>query len=255
MESSDQEFYFDEKSDIFYTKKGGQSYEDFFRNLEPIHKDWSFHKVNDVEVTISKNSKKIKFIKNGETKNIFVVNSYQVAFLLKKIKYYDYKIDGKLITETNFDDSLNFSEITYIENLLTENDFIKANENIENKNQIFLDDLSLIYSDYQKFKIKSEFIKTDEITEFINKLKILNNQKRFIPICGPKLIGKTTSLLYYLKNNAARKYFYINLSHCKKLLTDGDKKSLCLCICKELFNCLKFNDVNKFYNIIYEMHY
>lgn len=255
MESSDQEFYFDEESNTFYTKKGGESYESFFKKLKPMKNDWSFHKVNDVEVTFSKNSKNIKFTKNGETKNIFVVNSYQVAFLIKKFKYNDYKIDGKFITETNFDDCLNFSEITYLENLLTKDDFNKAKENIENKNPIFLDDLSLIYSDYQKFKKNSEFIMTNEIAEFFEKLKLLNKQKRFIPICGPKSIGKTTSLLYYLKNYAARKYFYINLSYCKRLLADGDKKNLCLCICKELFNCLKFEDVNKLYNSLYEMNY
>ena len=255
MESSDKEFYFDEENDTFYTVKGGESYEDFFKKLKPMKKDWSFHKVNDVEVTFSKNSKNIKFTKNGETKNIFVVNSYQVSFLLKKFKYNDYKIDGKLITETNFDDSLNFSEITYLENLLTKVEFNKAKENIENKNPIFLDDLSLIYSDYQKFKKNSEFIITNEVNEFIEKLKLLNKSKRFIPICGPKSIGKTTSLLYYLKNYAALKYFYINLSYCKKLLVNGDKKNLCLCICKELFNCLKFEDVNKFYNSLYEMNY
>ena len=134
---------------------------------------------------------------------------------------------------------MNFSEITYLENLLTKVEFNKAKENIENKNPIFLDDLSLIYSDYQKFKKNSEFIITNEVNEFIEKLKLLNKSKRFIPICGPKSIGKTTSLLYYLKNYAALKYFYINLSYCKKLLVNGDKKNLCLCICKELFILLR----------------
>ena len=70
-----------------------------------------------------------------------------------------------------------------------------------------------MYYDYQKVKVKSEFILTEERKQFFKKLYDLNQTKRFIPICGPKYIGKTTSLLYYLKVYARMKYFYINLKH------------------------------------------
>lgn len=255
MEISDDEFYFDEETEKFYTFKGGKSYEDFFKELGPIKYDYSFQKVNNVNVTFSKNSKYIKFTKDGKSKNIFVVNSYQVNFLLNKFNYKDYKVDGKNMEEINIDDNLDFSEIIFLENLLTKDDYNKAKENIKEKMPILLDDLSLIYYDYQKYKEKSEFILTKERTDFFERLKVLNKKKKFIPICGPKSIGKTTSLLYYLKMNAMCKYFYINLSYCKNLLVSGNKKKLCLCICKELFNCLKFNDVNNFYNSLYEKNF
>ena len=255
MENSDAEFFFDEEKDTFYITKGGKSYEDFFKELGPMKSDYTFQEINNISVTFSKNSKYIKFSKNGESKNIFVVNSYQVNFLLNKFKYNDYKVDGKSKEEININDNLNFSEITYLENLLSKDDYDKANKNIEDKNPILLDDLSLIYYDYQKYKEKSEFILTQERKDFFKKLKNLNDEKKFIPLCGPKSIGKTTSLLYYLKMKTMRKYFYINLSYCKNLLVSGNKKKLCLCICKELFNCLKFNEVNNFYNSLYKENY
>ena len=253
----DSHFYFDEKENKFYSSQGGQSYEDIFKSLEQIEEDYIFQQVDEVFVTFSKNSKKINFIKGQETKEIFIVNANQVLFLLKKFNYRHYLIDGKNSKEININDNLNFREIKYLENLLFQNEYDKANENMKEKEKILLENLSLIYYDYQKikFNIKSEFILTDERKKFFQKLYELNQTKRFIPICGPKYIGKTTSLFYYLKVYARRKYFYINLKHCQKLISSGKKEELLLCICKELFNCMTFEDVQIFYETFIEKIY
>ena len=253
----DDHFYFDEKENKFYFSKGGKSYEDIFKDLQKIHGDNFFQQVDDVFVTFSKNSKKIKFIKEDKTTEIFVVNANQVLFLLKKFNYKHYLIHGKNAKDININDNLNFQEIKYLENLLFQNDYDKANENIKEKEKIILDDLSLIYYDYQKVesKINAEFILTEERNNFFEKLYQLNQTRRFIPICGPKYIGKTTSLLYYLKVYARWKYFYINLKHCQKLISLGKKEELLLCISKELFNCMKFEDIIIFYRTLNEKNY
>jgi hypothetical protein len=252
---NDDHFYFDEKEEKFYIEKNGQSYEDFVKKIKnPIQDEWGLEKLDGNFVTISKNCKEIKFKKEGEkTKNIFVVNIHQVNYLIDKFKYKHYKIDGKLYLERNINDSLNFNEIENLPNLLFKEDYEKAIENISLKSKVLLDDLSLMYFNYQKFDDhRSEFILSDERKELFKKLTNLINIKRFIPLCGPKSIGKTTSLLYYLKMKAPGKYFYINLSYCKKLLNDGKKELLCLCICKELFNCMKFEDIIPLYTDLYE---
>jgi len=221
----DSHFYFDENVNKFYSNKEGISYEDIFHNLEPINRDFILHIVDNVPVTFSKNSKIIKFIEGEKTKEIFVVNANQVFFLLKKFKYEHYEIDGKNSNEININDKLKFVEIKYFNHLLFQVDFNKANENIQEKEKILLENLSLMYYDYQKVKIKSEFILTEERKRFFKKLNELNQTRRFIPICGPKYIGKTTSILYYLKVYARMKYFYINLKYCQKLILSGKKKN------------------------------
>ena len=246
----DNEFYYNEENNNFYTSKEGISYEEVFNSIENIDSNWIYHRINGKYVTISKNSKIIYFIKGEEIKSIFIVNSYQVLFLLDKFGFKYYKIDGKDSKEINIDDNLNFNEIKYLDNLLFETDFEKANENIKEKQIVLLENLSLMYYDYQKIKEKSEFILTEQRQKFFEKLNNLNKERKFIPICGPKFIGKTTSLLYYLKRYARFKYFYINLNYCKKLLSEGEKEKLYLCICKELFNCMPFEEILKIYDFI-----
>ena len=253
----DNHFYFDEKENKFYSSQKGQSYEDIFKSIPKIEGNFIFQKVDNVLVTFSKNSKKIKFINKEKITEIFVVNANQVLYLLKKLKFKHYLIDGKNSKEININDNLNFQEIKYLENLLFPNDYDKANENISSKEKILLENLSLIYFDYQKIKSnkESEFIMTKERENFFEELFALNQTRRFIPICGPKSIGKTTSLLYYLKVYARTKYFYINLKHCQKLILSGKKEELNLCICKELFNCMQFEDVTLFYKTLDEKNY
>ena len=252
---NDKIFYFDEKEQIFYTEKDGPSFKSLFESLKPINKEWEYRQINDIPVTISKNNKEIKFIKAGEQeKKIFVVNVCQVFFLLNKFKFSHYKVDGAYPHKI-IDDKLNFSEIEYFQNLLFKADYVKTKEDISKKDKILLEDLSLMYYDYLKYQNLGEFTLSEERKDFFNNLTKLSMERQFIPICGPKYIGKTTSLLYYLKTNMMGKYFYMNLSYCKKLLLKGEKERLYLCICKELFNCMNFEDVNRFYSSLDDITY
>lgn len=254
---NDDHFYFDENENKFYSSKGGKSYEDIFNDIKEIKEEQTYYKVENVLVTFSKNSKKIKLIGKEKTTEIFVVNANQVLFLLNHFNYKHYLIDGKNPREININDNLNFQEIKWLDNLLFQNDYDKANEIIQKNEKILLEQLSLLYYDYQKIKSNknAEFILTNERKNFFEKLYKLNQTRRFIPICGPKSIGKTTSLLYYLKIYARMKYFYINLKYCQKLISQGKKEEFLLCICKELFNCMKFDDVVFLYKTLNEKNY
>ena len=90
-----------------------------------------------------------------------------MLFLLRKFNFKYFLIDGKY-KEININDNLNFQEIKYLENLLFQKDYDKANEDIKLKEKILLENLSLIYYDYQKVKtkFKKEFIMTEERKNF-----------------------------------------------------------------------------------------
>ena len=96
---NDSQFYFDEINNIFYINEGGPSYKEIFDNLKPLKEDWIFYEKDTVPVTLSKNSKDISFIKDGNEKKIFITNAYQVLFLLNKFNFDHYKVDGKNMGE------------------------------------------------------------------------------------------------------------------------------------------------------------
>ena len=61
--------------------------------------------------------------------------------------------------------------------------------------------MSIVYDKYQKYELLPDnFVLTKERIEFFNTLKELLDINNLISICGPKSIGKTTSLLYFKKN-------------------------------------------------------
>ena len=67
------EFYYDEKQEKFYIQKNGQSFEDFINQLKkPIQGESRLEKINNAFVKISKNSKKIKFLKKVKNKEIYL---------------------------------------------------------------------------------------------------------------------------------------------------------------------------------------
>ena len=179
---------------------------------------------------------------------------------MKLSKFKRYKIKNKDNDTDNIilNDDLDFDEIIYLENLLKKEDFDKVKIIISNNSRVPLDMLSLSFYDYQKnrfSRINGEFEMTNEREEFFYKLKYLLKHTHFIPICGPKSIGKTITLLYFLKKYYLNGYFYINLSHCKKLFDKNEYEELYLCICKELYNCISFKEVNNFYRYVSEKNY
>ena len=258
MES--QNFIFNKNENKFYLPgKEKVSYEDLFKTLK-IDEEFQIFKIGDKNIKFSKNSKFIRFKGNNYDENIFICNKKQIIYILNLFKFKRYKIKNKDNYTDNIilNDDLDFDEIIYLENLLKKEDFDKVKIIISNNSRVPLDMLSLSFYDYQKnrfSRINGEFEMTNEREEFFYKLKYLLKHTHFIPICGPKSIGKTITLLYFLKKYYLNGYFYINLSHCKKLFDKNEYEELYLCICKELYNCISFKEVNNFYRYVSEKNY
>ena len=251
-------FHFDEAKKQFYLPNQKTSFQEFFNEQKKKsvnnRLENNIFDINKTKVFISNNSKIITFIDFKENYEVFICCKEQVLFFLEKFNFDKFVVlkNGKEVGK--IPNSLDFDTIKRVENYLKEEDFNKANELIKDSD-IPLNKLSLLYENYQKFSVLSKkFRLTSERKEFFNKLEKLIDNNNLIYICGPKSIGKTTSLLYYLKKYTMR-HFYINLSYLKTLFQPKDKNELCLAICKELYNCLNFEDVKDAYAFLNEKQY
>lgn len=247
-------FYFDENKEQFYLPNKETTFQDYFNQQKSKELKENIYCQNETKYCVSNNSKFIKFIDFKNTHNIFICSKEQVLFLLEKFGFDKFIVLKSGIEVDHIKNSLDFDTIQRVENYLKKAEFEKANKAI-NDSIIRLDDLSLLYEKYQKFNILSKnFHMTKEREEFFKKLKALIGNNNIVYISGPKYIGKTTSLLYYLKNNVVR-YFYINLSYIKKLFESKNKSELNLSISKELYSCLDFEEVKLVYSYLNQKEY
>ena len=248
------EFFFDEKENKFYLPDKSKTYESFYQekkdNKEELKKVITYKE--NYKLYLSENSKLMKFISKEKQNDIFISNAGQLAFLIGHYGFKKYILlkNGVQTNKTLY--SLDFDTIKEVDNYLNEEEYKKVNRPLNNYSNIPLKSLSILYNKYQKYYISTndnEFILTNERKTFFDKLKDLLRETNFVSICGPKSIGKTTSLLYfqqvYITNS-----LYINLSYCKKLYEYKNKEELYLVICRELFNCLTFEEVNEVYQFL-----
>ena len=248
------EFFFDEKENKFYLPDKSKTYESFYQekkdNKEELKKVITYKE--NYKLYLSQNSKLMKFISKEKQNDIFISNAGQLAFLIGHYGFKKYILlkNGVQTNKTLY--SLDFDTIKEVDNYLNEEEYKKVNRPLNNYSNIPLKSLSILYNKYQKYYISTndnEFILTNERKTFFDKLKDLLRETNFVSICGPKSIGKTTSLLYFQKIYITNS-LYINLSYCKKLYEYKNKEELNLVICRELFNCLTFEEVNEVYQFL-----
>ena len=240
-------FIYDEKEEVFYLPDKEITFQDFFNKQIKSNLGRNIKYKDKYLVNLSKNSKIITFEDFDKVHKIFITSEIQVSYLLRFFRFDKYIILNNGIEVETITLSLEFNVIKRVKNHLKKDDYIKANEILKNSN-IPLKLLSISYDKYQKYdSLSDNFELTDERVEFFGTLKKLLSKKNFVAICGPKSIGKTTSLLYFKKEYLPSS-FYINLSYCTKLFESKKMEELYLTICKELFNCLNFDEVNEVYN-------
>ena len=247
-------FIFNSEEKKFYLPGNKITYENFFKKLEKSKLGCNIKYDKIYKINISENSKEIEFKDFDKTHKIFITNEDQVLFLVRYFCFEKYEILKNGNKVNIISSSLDFDTVKRIKNYLNNDEYIKANEELEDTN-ISLNSLSLLYDKYQKYEaLSDEFILTKERIDFFATLKSLINEKSFIPICGPKSIGKTTSLLYFKKKYLGNS-LYINLSYCKSLYEQEKFEELLLTISKELFSCFDFEEVNKIYSFFEKKTY
>ena len=279
MKVIDKKFKFDEKTFKFYLSYENKTFEELYNykiydkeetsNIKEISKNvengytYKLIEYNNFLYSFS-NPHKIKFIfPDGNTQEIYISNVDQIFFLVQKYNstYLVQKTNSEEFEEERLQKNIPYKSIKLYKFKIEENMFNKSNTFIENYVELQPLDLSLYYNEYIDFYgfINNKhkfFIFSKERKEFFKFLsdEIKNNNK-FICICGPEGIGKSTSILAFCRMNLSDYYyFYFNVKILNKFLNKKDKiKDI---IIKELFHCLDYElikvNIEKIDNIIKE---
>jgi hypothetical protein len=192
-------------------------------------------------------------------KEIFVANINQFTFLNNKFGF-GFKI-------TISDDNINYSSglvisecfkakyIKYVNAVIDKEDFICSTKYVSNKDSLGLNDLSINYKYYlensnlvdddNNFFIKSE--KRKEFFELLN--KYIKNKDKLLALCGLEGIGKTASILGYLKK-CKLSYYYFNVKAIDKLLSSNQNKEVIKVLLTETYNFIEFSSAQEYYNLI-----
>ena len=156
----------------------------------------------------------IKFIfPDGVEKEIFIPRNKCIFELIETYKNYKYlvKMNGrKDFEETKIRINDEYSEIKFLPFLINKDDYMKTYTIIDlESNQESLSILSPVFDLYFENKIitqsNSTFKYSDERKQFFEFLEKEIDEKQLIPLCGPKGIGKTISILAFFRQ---RKYNY-----------------------------------------------
>ena len=278
--SINREFFYDEKNYCFLLKEKGISFEKLYdkakssqlkkeTELQKTAKTDNCHDSNNL--TIQNNTKKDNIIKyiyenkiyyfnnphfieftfpNKEVKSIFISDFVHLIFLLKGYKDYNkyYYKENNIEPDINIfpESDIPYNKIEIKEKIPDKQSYEFANKKVDISN-IYCEDLSLNYKKYFENyeyidKKKPYFEYSSERKEFFqyleNELKINN----FIGLCGPKGIGKTTSILAFCRIKSYS-YFYFNI---KTIIKNFDNKSKVLeIIANEFVHCIGENDISE----------
>ena len=198
----------------------------------------------------------IKFtFPDSTSKEIFIANNmniFKIIDLYPNCKYYVKKDNEKIFKDESINMLEKYVEIKIVKYTeINEREYKETKIEITLSNQTSLLEISSIYDEYLENKniIKTDpkFKITDERTDFFIFLENeIKNNNKFIPLCGPEGIGKTTSILAFFKENKANYfYYYVNIKKIYECLENRDIKCLKKIIINELYNSIAKFDILK----------
>ena len=195
----------------------------------------------------------------GEKKEIFLANMSQLLFINKKVgREYREEISDDGINYSKSDDNFKSYESKYIKYVISdinEEDYEKSIAYISSNENLGLKYLSLNYKYYLENSNlvnnpKEFFLNTDERKDFFKFLndKIVSN--KYLALCGLEGIGKTASILAYLKYYSLNSYFYFNVKAIEKLLLNNQIEEIRKILLTEAYHCIEFIQAREYYDMI-----
>ena len=241
--------YFDKSSYKFYEVDTKEELETIYNKSEKIEIENAIYIKKEEIYYICPNARYITFIfPSGLKQSIFISDAAQISKIREL--YPDTKFFMKLEGKDSFVEMKDLVNRKYLEIKIegifqNDNEYKEAN-NIIIQSKLTLKNLSIVSKDYLYIPESLEDIKfdlTNERKEFFQYLKNEINNNNFIPICGPESIGKTSTILgYFSLNRDKYEYLYTNLKTLDKY--KGDEIKIQELIVKELFHCLRLEDIN-----------
>ena len=242
---------FNKKDYTFLTHSGT-----LFENLYNNNKDKIIRDENNNElinenncIYYFKNPHKIKIsFLDGTQKDIFFANINQLYMINIDIQNNikeNFRIEikdknNKYVKSMNISQCYESNDIKYVNDIIDEDDFDLATKYKKINEGLTLQDLSLNYQYYledsnfidNKINYFSNTEERKNFFEFLN--KELKNQT-LLAICGLEGIGKTASILAYLKYYETS-YFYFNIKTINKLLEKKDKNQIINILQREMYH-------------------
>ena len=256
--------YYDKENHKFMLSSTSKlSFEDLYNGKNEKSKDEKNHEfINETDIKDIKyfydNPHNITFsFPNNESHEIYIANTRQFLLIIKEItKGKELDIiksdDGKNFYQSD-DISLNYASkyIKYKISSINEEEYNNSNSYVNVKGPLSLKDLSLYYDYYVDnannfYSISKE---REEFFEFLDS-KLLEN--KYLPLCGLEGIGKTTSILAYLKCSM-KTYFYFNLKTINNLLESNEISKLRDILLKEMYHFIEFDEARDYYDFLNEI--
>ena len=262
--------YYDKENHKFMLSSTSKlSFEDLYNGKNEKSKDEKNHEfINETDIKDIKyfydNPHNITFsFPNNESHEIYIANTRQFLLIIKEItKGKELDIiksdDGKNFYQSD-DISLNYASkyIKYKISSINEEEYNNSNSYVNVKGPLSLKDLSLYYDYYLEntkyvdnannfYSISKE---REEFFEFLDS-KLLEN--KYLPLCGLEGIGKTTSILAYLKCSM-KTYFYFNLKTINNLLESNEISKLRDILLKEMYHFIEFDEARDYYDFLNEI--
>ena len=227
-----------------------------FEDLYNKNKDKIIKHQNNIELIdennytyLFKNPHKIKItFLDGTKKDLFFANIKQLYAINTQIKE-KFRIEIKdknnnYVRSLDIPQCFESDDIKYVNALIEEEDFNMAKKYKEIDAELTLQDLSLDYQYYLEDSILLDnkvnyFVNTKERKEFFKFLNEKLKNQRLLAICGLKGIGKTASILAYLKYYVSS-YFYFNIKTINKLLEKKNKNKIIKILLREMYHFMPF---------------
>ena len=264
------EGYYDEKNYKFMLSPTSKiSFEDLYNNSKEKTIDNKHNElINEKNIPhikyLYKNPHKINFtFPDGQTHEIYIANMMQFLFINVKIntdkkykavisddgiKYY-LKCDNNKIYASKY--------IKYTISSINYEDYKNSRSYIDDKKALSLKNLSInceYYLEYTNFINNSQnfFLNTDERKEFFSFLDDKLLEHKYLAICGLEGIGKTASILAYLKYST-NSYYYFNIKTVDNLLANNEISKLRDILLKEMYHFIIFERAKHYYDFIDEI--
>ena len=265
-------FYDKDNKKFLLNSNSKKSFEELYKKCEPTQKIQETNGnilINEKGIKNIKyfynNPHKIKFIyQNGKVeKEIFISNMYQFLQINTEIS------EGKDLKTFISDDGINYIQNDSFEEMFASN-FIKyCIFSIDDKDYkilfqykkenapLSLSNLSLNYNYYLENTTFVEdknnfFLNTDKRKKFFEFLNNKLKNNNYLALCGLEGIGKTASILAYLKYYK-QTYFYFNVKTIDKLLAEKEIHIIKKIILNEMYHFIGLEDVEKYDEFLNEL--
>ena len=262
-------YYDKEKYKFMLKEKSTVSFEDLYKNSEKKIKD----KKNN-ELISEENIPDIKYIYNNPheinftflddtKKNIFISNMRQFLHINREIA------NGKELRLFISNDGINYNKsvdmnqsysskyVKYTISSINEADYLSSTSYVDVNAQLSLKALSLNYGYYLEntdlVENKNDFFSnTEQRKNFFEFLDNKLEDNKYLALCGLEGIGKTTSILAYLKYST-KTYFYFNVKTIDKLLENAETAKIKDILLKEMYHFIEFKQAKNYYDFIDEL--